>query len=485
VLDWLILVPLAMTVLLNLPSSDFIRRQAAVLVALLAAAQAALVAAAPEAWFSGASILGNTLHLHLAMTGLSRVMLLCIGLAMLAAACVTQATFKDDFRRRANFVSLLLVSLLGMNGAVLVTDIFSLYVFIEVTSVSSFVLIAFPLEKKSLEGAIKYLILSAVATVLMLGSMALLLMVAGSMDFAGVKAALVDSHEALLAKLAMGAFVCGLLIKGGLVPFHGWVMGAYSASPSPTSVLLAGIVTKVCGIYAMIRLASTVFPPNMAINQVLMLVGAVSIVVGAVLALRQTDMKRLLAYSSISQVGYIVLGLGCATPLAWAGAIFHLFNHTVFKSLLFVNSAAVERRAGTTDMMRLGQLGSRMPLTNLTSVIATLSTAGVPPLAGFWSKLLIIVALWQAGVANGQAMYFVYAAVAVLFSVVTLGYLLSLQRKVFFGKAAENLELPGKPSGWMSAPELILAAVTVAAGLLAPLLLLARNYFLMPMGGSF
>jgi formate hydrogenlyase subunit 3/multisubunit Na+/H+ antiporter MnhD subunit len=312
-----------------------------------------------------------------------------------------------------------------------------------------------------------------VATVLMLGSMALLLMVAGTMEFAGIKAALAASNQALLAKLAMGAFVCGLLIKGGLVPFHGWVLGAYSASPAPTSILLAGIVTKVCGIYAMIRLAASVFPANAAINQVLMLVGAVSIVVGAVLALRQTDMKRLLAYSSISQIGYIVLGLGCGTPLAWAGAIFHLFNHTVFKSLLFVNSAAVERRAGTTDMTRLGQLGSRMPLTNLTSVVGLLSTAGVPPLAGFWSKLLIILALWQAG-------HYTYAALAVLFSVVTLGYLLSLQRKVFFGKAPENLELPGKPSGWISMPELLLAAVTLGAGLL-----LLTGSFLVPMGGRF
>ncbi len=482
-LDWLILVPLAAIILLNLPWSDFIRRRAAVLAALLAAAQAAMVVAAPSEWVSRASILAQTLHLHLAMTGLSRVMLLCIGLAMMAAACVTQVMFSDDFRRRANFVSLLLVSLLGMNGAVLVTDLFSLYVFIEVTSISSFVLIAFTLEKKSLEGAIKYLILSAVATVLMLGSLALLLLMAGTMDFAGIKEALASSNGALVAKLAIGGFVCGLLIKGGLVPFHGWVLGAYSASPAPASVLLAGIVTKVCGIYAMIRLATSVFPPNAAVNQVLMLLGAVSIVVGAVLALRQTDMKRLLAYSSISQVGYIVLGLGCGTPLAWAGAIFHLFNHTVFKSLLFVNSAAVERRTGTTDMSRLGQLGSAMPLTNLTSVLAALSTAGIPPLAGFWSKLLIILALWQAGVKQGQAMYFVYAAVAVLFSVVTLGYLLSLQRKVFFGKTPENLELLGaaKPSGWISTPELILAAVTLAAGLLAPLLLLTGS-FLVPTG---
>jgi len=472
-LGWFVLVPLAAAIVLNLPSADPLRRHGAILTALLALAQVAAVVAVPAGVLSGAEVLAGQLRLNLAVVNLSLVMLLTVGVAAFAAAMVVPAAI-TDLRDRGNFISVLLVCMAGMNGAVLVTDLFSLYVFLEVTSVASFVLIAFSRRKDALEGAFKYIVLSAVATALMLVSVALLLMVAGGVDYASVAAALRVSGGSAPAKLAMGAFLCGLFIKGGLVPFHGWVLGAYSAAPAPTSVLLAGVVTKVSGVYALIRLATSVFPPSMALNHVLMLVGAVSIVVGALAALGQSDMKRLLAYSSISQVGYIVLGLGCGTPLGVAGAIFHLFNHAVFKSLLFVNSAAVEQRLGTTDMDRLGGLGSRMPVTGVTSVVGILSTAGVPPLAGFWSKLLIVVALWQAN-------HYTYAALAVLFSVVTLGYLLVLQRKVFFGKAAD---LPGlrEAACWVTVPEILLAGLTIAIGLLFPFL---NNTFLLQLRGGF
>jgi multicomponent Na+:H+ antiporter subunit D len=195
----------------------------------------------------------------------------------------------------------------------------------------------------------------------------------------------------------------------------------------------------------------------------MLLMGMVSIVVGAFAAIAQTDMKRLLAWSSISQVGYIVLALGCGTPLAVVGAVFHVFNHATFKSLLFVNSAAVEQQLQTTDMERLGGLGGRMPFTATTSVVGLLSASGVPPLAGFWSKLLIILALWQAD-------HRAYAILAVLMSVVTLAYLLLMQRKVFFGKVREGLEGTREASAGLVLASLALAGVTVGAGVLFPLL---------------
>ena len=285
-------------------------------------------------------------------------------------------------------------------------------------------------------------------------------------------------------RIALGAFICGLFIKGGLVPFHGWVLGAYSAAPAPVSVLLAGAATKISGIYGLIRLGlagaysaapsagrsprtrglrtSSPGAPR-SFSEVMLLVGMVSIVVGAFAAMAQTDMKRLLAWSSISQVGYIVLALGCGTPLAIVGAAFHLFNHAIFKSLLFVNSAAVEQQVKTTDMERLGGLGGQMPFTATTSVVGLLSAAGVPPLAGFWSKLLIVLALWQAG-------HGVYAVLAVLLSVVTLGYLLMMQRKVFFGKVREGLAGTREASPGLVLASVVLAGVTVGAGVLFPLL---------------
>jgi multicomponent Na+:H+ antiporter subunit D len=178
----------------------------------------------------------------------------------------------------------------------------------------------------------------------------------------------------------------------------------------------------------------------------------------------------MLAYSSISQVGYIVLGLGCGTELGVAGAILHLFNHSIFKSLLFVNSAAVEEQLGTTNMDRMGDLGSKMPVTNITSLIAFLSTAGVPPLSGFWSKLIIVLALWQSG-NHG------YALIAVLASVLTLAYLLVMQRRIFFGIPAQ--EWSGvREAGWgITLPAVVLAAITIGVGVAFPLVF---NSFLLP-----
>jgi multicomponent Na+:H+ antiporter subunit D len=217
---------------------------------------------------------------------------------------------------------------------------------------------------------------------------------------------------------------------------------------------------------------TTLFPTYDLIYTLLLIVGAVSVVVGALAALGQSDFKRMLAYSSISQVGYIVAGLGCGTALGLAGAVFHLFNHSIFKSLLFVNSAAVEESAGTTDMDKMGGLGSKMPVTGATAALASLSIAGIPPLAGFWSKVLIIIALWQAN-------YYTYAVIAVLASLITLAYMLSLQRRVFFGKVTAEMAEVKEAGFGLLLPALILAAITVGVGLAFPLLL---NTFLIPIG---
>ena len=464
-LPLLILVPLAGLVLLNLPLTSEIRRASWGFGVLVSVAQVALVLFAPADAWTATTTLGQFFTFHLEATALSRVMLLTIGIVLFTTLMVGRSMIEDE-RRQSNLANILLLSLIGMNGAVLVTDLFSLYVFLEVASVASFVLIAMKRDGPALEGAIKYLILSAVATVLMISSIAFLMMLAGGVSFEAVKTALAASGDTLLAKLAVGAFVCGLLIKGGLVPFHGWLPDAYSAAPAPVSILLAGIVTKVMGIYALVRLTVSVFGLSGPLGDALMLVGAISIIVGALAAIAQTDLKRMLAYSSISQIGYIVLALGCAKEpavrdLAIIGAVFHLFNHAIFKSLLFVNAAALEQRLGTSDMTRMTGLGSRMPVTSTTSVIGLLSAAGVPPLSGFWSKVIIVIALWMGG-------HHIYAAIAVLMSVVTLAYLLGMQRKLFFGKVSEEFAQVRESSLGVVVPALILAALTIAVGLAFP-----------------
>jgi proton-translocating NADH-quinone oxidoreductase chain N len=466
-LSSLLLLPLLGVIITNLPAGS-LRKNGLWLALLLAAVQVCLVLFGGKDLFN-TDILKDYVFLGFSADSLTMVMLLSIGIVALAALLVGMQTVKGE-KERGSFVSLVLVAMIGMNGTVMLTDLFSLYVFLEVTAIASFILIATRRSLASLEGAFTYLVLSAIATVLMLSSLSLLMIVAGSTSFTAVGEAIRASSGISMVTAAVAMFVCGLLIKGGLVPFHAWLPGAYSSAPAAVSVLLAGIITKVSGVYTLVRLVTGVFGPNSSLNAVLMIVGTISIVVGALAAIGQTDFKKMLAYSSISQVGYIVLGLGCGTPLAIAGAIFHLFNHSIFKSLLFINAAAVEEQLGTTDMNQMRGLGSKMPATNATSLVAFLSTAGVPPLSGFWSKLAIVLALWQSGL-------HAYAFVAILASVITLGYLLLMQRKVFFGLLPDRLANVTEAGAGIVVPAVALALVIVGVGLLFPLMF---NSFLMP-----
>ena len=456
-----VLVPFLCLIALNLPLKAFSGKMAMCVGAALCVAQVLAVLLMPMWVFLDTRIQWPLFTLIHEADTLSQVMLVSIGIVVFIALLVANHTVKDS-KRLLNFVSILLISMIGMNGVSLLTDLFSLYIFLEIAAVSFFILIAFDREKDALEGAFKYIILSAVASVLMLAGVALVLLLSGNTDFSSASSVLKDSAGHTYARIAIGAFVCGLLIKGGLVPFHTWVPGAYSTAPPAAAVLLAGIGTKVSGIYALIRLSASVFGPDPALLQVFLFVGAVSAVVGALAALGQRDFKWLLAYSSISQVGYILLGLGCGTPLGLMGAIFHFFNHAILKSLLFVNSAALKDRVGTTDMDLMGGLGTKMPATSITAALGALSTAGVPPLSGFWSKLIIIIALWQAG-------FRVYAVIAIFVSLLTLAYMLRMQRKIFFGKTADRLQDVEEAGMGLVVPEMILATITVAVGVAAPL----------------
>ena len=327
---WFILVPLLAVLALNLPL-NFLRRLALPVSLLFVVAQALkLVGLLPCCCCCAGC--AKIQAFPLVLDGLGQTLLLSIAIVAFAALLVAQATVADE-RRRFQFINLILLVVAGMNGLVLVRDLFSLYVFIEIASIASFVLIAFEKDMAGLEGSFKYLVMSAVATALMLSATALLLMISGSTHFMVVAEALqANTHNGLIL-LALGLFLGGLLIKSGIVPFHGWLPDAYSAAPNAASVLIAGIVTKTTGVYALMRLVHDIFGFSGPVQALLLATGIISAVAGALAALGQNDFKRMLAYSSISQVGYIVLGLGAGSPLGWAGAILHLFNHAIFKTL--------------------------------------------------------------------------------------------------------------------------------------------------------
>jgi proton-translocating NADH-quinone oxidoreductase chain N len=394
---------------------------------------------------------------------LGAVALLSAGMVTAAVLSAAAALIKDKVKL-FNFINLLFIALAGMNGVAVSRDIFSLYLFIEIAAVGSYILIAFSNEKLALEAAFKYIILSSAASAMMLTGIALIMLVTGSTDFAAVKSGLAGSLHRPLVLFAVAMFVCGLFIKGGQMPFHGWLPDVYSSSSPAVSVFLAGVVTKVLGAFVLIRLAFSVIDFSGPVQGVILFVGTLSIVAAAFAALGQKDIKRMFAYSSISQIGYILVGLGSGNPLGMAGAVLHIFNHSVFKSTLFLNAAALESQASTRDIDRLGGMATRMPVTAATSSLAILSAAGIPPLAGFWSKLLIIVALWTAGLR-------IYAVIAVLASVITLAYLLVMQRQVFWGHAKEEFAAVREAGFGLIFPACWLTAITVGLGLAFPFLL--------------
>jgi len=403
------------------------------------------------------SWLGETIGLRLGLDGFSLFMLMAVSVVGFAA-CLFSINYMEHYGSKATFYALYLVMMAGMNGLVLASDLFSVYVFLEVAAVASYALVAYGLGHDELEAAFKYLMLSVVGSAFVVAAVAVIYGMTGALDFAAVAAGLRELNAGPVVAIASAFFLLGFGLKAALVPFHAWLPDAHPSAPAPISAVLSGLLIKVSGVYAMTRIFLNVFGLTPALSTVMMWMGIVSLVVAAFLALGQKDMKRMLAYSSISQVGYIVLGIGIGTPLGIAGGLFHLFNHALAKGLLFLTSGSVQQATGTRDLDEMGGLAKRMPVTAATNLVGALSIAGVPPLNGFWSKLLIIVALVQAG--HGA-----FAVVAVLASVLTLWYYLLMQRKAFFGKLNAKWAGVKEAPFWMTASTVLLALLCVGIGI--------------------
>ena len=401
--------------------------------------------------------LGESVGITAAVDGFSLFMLMIVSLVTLCVGLFS-INYMDHYGAKANYYALLLMMMAGMNGLLLASDLFNVYVFLEVAAIASYALVAFGLEHDELEASFKYLMLSVIASAAILISIAVIFGMTGSLSFSSVAQALRDLEAGPVVGVCAALFIMGFGLKAALVPFHAWLPDAHPSAPASISAILSGLLIKVSGVYALARIFFNVFGLTPALSQILMWLGAVSIVVAAFLALGQKDMKRMLAYSSISQVGYVVLGLGIGTPLGIAGGLFHLLNHAVGKGLLFLNSGSVQMATGTRDLEEMGGLAKRMPVTAATNLIGSLSIAGVPPLAGFWSKLLIIIGLVQAR-------HWPLAVIAVLASVLTLWYYLLIQRKAFFGKLEARWANVKEAPFWMTVSTVILALLSIGLGL--------------------
>lgn len=395
------------------------------------------------------------------LDALTVFMLLVVNITGCFALVYSIDYVKNKYTGSSFYYTLFCLLLAGLNGVVITGDLFNLFVFLEITSIASYALVSFGVEAEELEASFKYLVLGSIASTLVLFAIGLLLGKVSTLNMADISLSLASSGAQSLTLYCIALFIAGFGLKSGIVPMHTWLPDAHPAAPAPMSAMLSGVVIKTIGIYALARVIFNIIGFTGAVSSLFIWLGIISMVVGGLLAVGQSDIKRLLAYSSISQVGYIVFAFGLGTPLGIAGGLFHIFSHFLSKSLLFLNAGSIEYATGTRDLVKLSEFEKNMPVTSSSSLVASLSIAGIPPLPGFWSKLIIIIASFQANNIIG-------AWVCILVSVLTLAVFLRFQKYTFLRKMAAKAPPVNEVPFFMKLSTISLTLLCIIAGLLFP-----------------
>jgi len=324
------------------------------------------------------------------------------------------------------FYSAFLLCFTGLLGITQTGDIFNVFVFLEISSLSSYALISLGQKRQALTSAYQYLIMGTLGATFFLIGVGLLYSQTGTLNMADLARLLPDVHSLKTVHTGFAFILIGIALKLALFPLHLWLPNAYTYAPTVITVFLAATSTKVA-VYVMLRILFSVFPEGFLFatptGDLFIMLGIAGIIVASVYAIYQTDIKRLLAYSSVAQIGYIALGIGFASVSGVTASIIHLFNHALMKGALFMAVGAIIYRLGACRMDNIHGLGRQMPWTFVAIIIGGLSLIGVPGTAGFVSKWYLVVAALEQ-----QA----WMAVAVIL----LGSLLAV---VYMGKIVEAL----------------------------------------------
>lgn len=382
-------------------------------------------------------------------------------LIIVALISLTSLLFSVSYIRHLGsdwkYYALFMILVSGMNGVLITGDLFNLFVFTEIALFAAFGLVAYGGRAHEFEASFKYAVMASVSSSLILLAIAVVYSATSTLTMAHISVAMSSVGPGL--KIWIGAlFLASYGLKAAIMPFHAWLPDAHSSAPAPISSMLSGVLIKTLGVYVLVRIFYNVLGAPQVFMTAFMILGTLSIVLGVILAIGQWDFKRLLAYSSISQVGYIFLGIGLNSTLGIAGALFHLLNHALFKSLLFYNAGSLEMGLGTRDLRKMGNITRLMPITAHSSMVASLAISGIPPFNGFFSKLLIIIAAVNAHQP-------VYALLAVVGSLLTLATFMKVQR---YGIRGENPveRLQARPGWGMQAAMIILAVLCILTSLL-------------------
>ncbi len=376
--------------------------------------------------------------------------------AVMAIAIIAYSfNYIDRKREEYFYYPLLQLVLMGINGSFLTGDIFNLFVFFEILLIGSYMLLSLGGEKYQLQEAVKYMIINILASSLFLVAIALLYGVTGTLNMADLAVKIAALEDTRVITVISMLFFAVFAIKAALFPLYFWLPGSYHAPPTPITTLFAALLTKV-GVYALVRTFTLIFVQDVSFTHtVILVIAGFTMSLGVLGAVAQMDFKRILAYHSISQVGYMVMGLGLYTVTGLVGTIFFIVHHSLIKSSLFLISGITEKITGTTDLRKLGGLLTAFPLVGWLFFIASFALAGTPPLSGFFSKFLLI----KAGLDIGQH---AIVAVSILVGTLTLFSMVKIFYYAFWGKEPHKY-IPKDGTKWVRLTPAVIYLITLSA----------------------
>lgn len=408
---------------------------------------------------------GYAIGIALEVDALSLFFALLVSVAVFVSGVYSiQYMHHDDNEREYYTLFLMLGG--GVMGLVLSGDLFNMFIMVEILTFAAVALTAFRnTAKGALEAAFKYLVVGSIGSTCILVGTSMLYAQAHTLNLAQL-AQVIPGNLNTATKVAFALLFVGFGTKAFIVPFHPLAADAHGAAPASISVMISGVLTK-SGIYGIIRLTYFLFQTmNLGTMQFLLVfIGSLSMFICVTMALAQHDFKRLLAFHSISQIGYVLTAVGLCTALGVSAGLYHAMNHTLFKGLLFLAAGAVLHETGTTDLGKLGGLSKKMPHTTVLFLIGAFSISGIPPFNGFASKWMIYQATYQKAVESGNIGFLLVTIIALVTSVLTLASFVKVSQSVFFGQLPRELENVKEVSFGMRLAMGIFALLCVLTGL--------------------
>lgn len=401
--------------------------------------------------------------ISIVVDSLSAILLAVTGVITFAVTVYSQGTI-DANRERFAYYPLLAFLLMGVNFSFLSGDLFTLYVAFEVMLMSSFVLLTLGGERPQLGGGIQYVTLNLISSTIFLIAAGLTYAVTGTLNMADLTNRLSELSAPGITTLLAGLFLIAFGIKAAIFPLFFWLPEAYHTPPIAITALFGGILTKV-GIYSMWRILVMIFPQDLAYLQPLILtIAALTMIVGVLGAIAQSEMRRLLSFHIISQIGYLMMGMGLLTTVSLTGAVFFVVHVILAKTALFLVGGITYKLQGSYQLKKMGGFQVSHPWLAVLFLLAALSLAGVPPLPGFWAKMILI----QAGLESQQ---YGVVAVALIVSILTLFSMTKIWHEVFWKKTQSAGYVEQKSSNselrWLIAPTMLLISIIVLLGIFA------------------